>query len=226
MVKKSIATHPVSVILGKLAKFHGLLEDEHNITADHYQRAIDDKEVRAKLAAVFHNQPVDHFHSAAMQALLVAVNKGVTEVTKGVYEFEDPGLSYKRVFDLPITREKELIRAKDWLHDCKWTETGDTPQKRRIRLQVEGSFNKNFDEQILLLDTNETVAEARVLVMLHVINALSTRMNLPSAYVRCIETIMSHRLIVSYFPNVGVDVSKDLDDYRCSGLGIAAAQKV
>lgn len=165
--------------------------------------------------------------NAVLQALMAAVEKGVIEVEKGVYEYEDPGFSLIAQANITIVREKDLMRMHDWCRKYNWARQQDAPQTRRLRIPVEGSFNQSFPNQKKFLLPGEKVPPTRIVTMFLVIYALATGIRLlPDSCVRCLDKVSGGcHVFVGHFTASGLGAGSHWDDGKNPLLGLAALRK-
>jgi hypothetical protein len=108
-----------------------------------------------------------------MQLLSTAINYGV-HIENGVYRFMDPGIPLVLLRDLPTVRSKGGMLYQNWYDQCDWAHRRETLQERCLRLQVDRSLGKDFSEQRILLNPDEEVAPARIVLTYLVMLRLET----------------------------------------------------
>lgn len=172
--------------------------------------------------------PGDVTLETARHLLMAAVQKGVTEVEVGIYEFDDPGLSLNVLTALPDVRGRKLVCSLDWYKGNTWAKHGYAVRKRRIRIPIEGSFDGTFSEQSALLGPDEDVCEAREVVAFLVVSALATdEYLLSNYYVRTADKdSIGYRVYVGDFDRDGLYIhSRRWDDGRHPDIGLASSRK-
>ena len=143
----------------------------------------------------------------------------------GFLTFFDPGWDLLRLRKF-CARKGRIFYSQDWYDSERFATTTDEPQYRQLRLEaVDGSFNKNFDEQRRLLPETEEIPLARVVVMGMVIHFLLSGQRLfETYYVRCLDKDSDgNRVYVGRFDAGGLDVYYYWDDRRGGGLGLASS---
>ena len=143
----------------------------------------------------------------------------------GFLTFFDPGWDILRLRRFCACKGK-IFLIQDWYDREAFAKVTDEPQYRQLHLEaVDGSFNKNFDEQRRLLPETEEIPLARVVVMGMVIHFLLSGQRLfETYYVRCLHKDSGGgRVVVGNFDSNGFHVGSYWDDNRHDYLGLASS---
>lgn len=148
-----------------------------------------------------------------------AVQRGVRQIEEGLFEFEDPGLSFNR---LQAACNGKMLRSIDARKP--WASREATPQMRRILLH---GFGNSYADQVSTMRPGGRIATPRETMSLLVINTLAMSQCLfpegAKPLVRTSETEPDGPNYTSYInvecDQIGINVPPFLWDCGIEGMG-------
>lgn len=131
-----------------------------------------------------------------VQRLMSAVENGIQRIG-GLYRFIDPGIALVPLRVLPAIQNGPIVVFRDRYDERDWIRQEAAPQERVLHLPVSDSFNKDFDDQKILLERDEEVSSARILVSFLVVYwFVEKKRFLPSYSFRTCDTDAQGRNII------------------------------